>query len=487
MAVKIPRIQASAIGVAPSPQSNIQVPDLGAAGRARTKQGEAISSVSELQAKVGAVNQARDETRHSQAHKIALSQWITENTYGENGYAHLEGEAAIAGQADYLQRLDEEKQRIADTISNPRTLALYLEEANALQVASKNGNASHVLKQRFVAEAATDLMDQTTLKNTITEKLVLDISDPTVMTFGADGKMKGDVADYIDLIHKQADRKGVSRTSKEGKKFREGLIKAAISTLYNELITSLVKLGRAADARAVLANPFAQKMLTTETNAELSALVRTNFDLQAAQSVFRANEALGGTREEKTTRILENEAGLSPEALKEALRMNDAQETRDLRAKGAEKERISAEAFTMAFGGKNLAEIMTAHPGLGQYPLVVAQVRQSIINAAKGKQFALTTNPVEMRRIREMDLVPLSKLDMDRARLFLNETSWNEAWRLKEGAKAKLEALRGNLSLFRSGKAAIRDVLPDALKRHALTGKKADEKRGRLFKLPITK
>jgi len=252
------------------PRVSLSAQARGKAGQDLEKTGLDISQTGEESARIGAIEQARDEDRQGQALSISLRQFARNRFKGNDdldirGFSQEQGNSAIESRAKAEQDMKDEIKRIRGQMTSPRAQLAFDEKAAGIFDTYMGNVATHTKTQRDVAEKFTDQAETGTLVDA-------NLDNPIALEVHAPG---GYVEQLRMLIHKQADKAGVPGLhTEDGRVQRTLLIKRALTAVYTKAVTTALDSGDLFTAREIQNNDLVQGSLTPEGKAKISKLVR---------------------------------------------------------------------------------------------------------------------------------------------------------------------------------------------------------------------
>jgi len=363
-----------------------QLPQQSVGANALVQLGGQVVSTGQEFARIGAINQARDEDREAQARSLRFRQDIFDLTYGNKdkniqGYTQLKGQAALDQGQAFRAKIEELRRTNAAEITSPRVQATFNQISGQSQLSSFQGHAAYINAQRNIAEAATDNADLQLLYREMisVEPFTVDVNGKQVLN----PHLVGAKTNIVKQTLKIATQDGF--VGKENAQVRADLVKNNLAVAHEQVIDNLLSQDRAADAAVYFDKVIGE--IPNEKKAVIRNKIKATGELEAGRTA--ANQAIS-TKTKAPDRVSYVKGlELSAAAEKEALRLVDAQNTRDRIAKTATTEAALSEAFLAAEGKhkvyKDLNEFMTKEPGKAElvrghrnFPIVLSRESKAI-------------------------------------------------------------------------------------------------------------
>jgi hypothetical protein len=259
--------------------------------------GQDISASGIQLARVGAINQARDEDREAQAGEVAVTQKIRGL---QRELLAKPGQSALDFEPEYNRRLDEIINTQAGSASNEAVARILSKRLSDVRERALNKAGGHFVQARTDAEAGTDLLERQILMESL----------------GDDPLNEELLKKFAFLNAKELNRKGI-----KNQEHRTHAQKTALSALYKDIITNYIDEGRVAEADALFKTAFVVGNLTDKDKANLSAKLRLRtVDLRARQNLLNLNLALPDGSETEYNKEADKLSPDDAKALKELIK-----------------------------------------------------------------------------------------------------------------------------------------------------------------------
>jgi hypothetical protein len=455
------------------------VPTSSASALALQTLGSSITDAGDVFAKVGAINQARDEDRETQARVMRFRQDIFDLTYGNKdagiqGYNDMKGDAAVSGAAAIRAKIAEMKRINVSEITNPRTLAAFNKSANQHEMAFQNGHASYVAQQRNFAEIATDTADLNLFykemvvmppfaTDPLTGQLILDANgdkqlNPMLVA------VKTKIMYLTQKIAAQADITDPDQI--------KNMIQNNLTTAHKQVIKHLLaepSLGIEA-AREYYGKVIGE--IDPLQKSKILSDMKMAGDLEGGRKAAEEVALVGGSQQDQVARI--KHMDLSVGAEKEAIRLLDANAVRERSAQIKREKEALFLAYQAAEKGE-LSEFLSDPDNIasGISELVIGSrafgnVQNREKKALEGNIFASVATPANiaiMTKFRSLgNDIDKVNFDLSSIKDKLTKDQHNELEKAKERAQRRLDKTIEGIGIVRFGRKQIDENLPPQLR-----------------------
>jgi hypothetical protein len=195
--------------------------------------GAGISKLADQVFEVELENRKEDDNNDLQQRILNYRQDLLEQQNGEDGWAHLTGQAALDKQEEFRKKSQDSQSKHSQG-ANPRVLARYNIAAGKHALGAESSRGEHLVRQR---KTAADVTDTATSKMANEEML----NNP----FGPN--VSRNIIEIIDSQARIAERAGITQANNPAA--YELIVKGAVTQAHSGVIASLEKTGRIQEAQ----------------------------------------------------------------------------------------------------------------------------------------------------------------------------------------------------------------------------------------------
>ena len=319
--------------------------------------GADVKNAGEEFARIGAIQQARDEDREAQARVMRFRQDLFDHTYGNEdksirGYSQVKGQESLDSGQTFRDTVEELKNLNGTEIVSPRVRAAFDKAAAQHQLSFSSAHSAHMANQRNLAEVATNAADLNLYTNEMISAGAFAV-DPLTGNpiLGANGQRQlnphliaaesGIVAKALEIAKQQ----GITDPDVIAERIKQHLTNAHKQVLKHLLADQ----SQGIEAAREYYRQVRGGIVDSEKAAILTDL-NTAGDLEGGRKAAEEVTLVGGTHKEQVARIKHMDLTTGEE--KEAIRLVDANALRNRQAEAAAERKAMTEAYFAAEQGK---------------------------------------------------------------------------------------------------------------------------------------